>query len=386
MWKRLFAYSVLGVALSSVAQVNLRSEVAKPLQAAQEAIQSKQPEEALKKIQEARQVAQLTGAEKMLLERLSVVAAMNAQKFDLAASSLDYLLQSKDLPEVDRLSLMETMVSVSLRTKDYPRVVEWSRRYLQQGGTNTRIRLALIQSLAVQGAHQEVLKEMPAKLQADAAAGKLPDEAELRIYAFSQQQVKDEAAYIKTLTELVKRFPSQAYWGDLLNRIPRQSGFNARYQLDVFRLMDATDNLEDAEDYADVAQAALKAGLPHEALRMLDKVAQPASTATLKKQVQQRVAEDDKAMQAIGPNSEDAVLLAQWADVQLSKGDWKLAVPAYDKALVKGGLRREAETRLHNGIALIKSGQADAAKTMLASVKGDDTAVLLASLWLNLAK
>jgi predicted negative regulator of RcsB-dependent stress response len=135
-----------------------------------------------------------------------------------------------------------------------------------------------------------------------------------------------------------------------------------------------------------VAQAALKAGLPHEALRMLDKVAQPASTANLKKQVQQRVAEDDKAMQAIGPNSEDALLLAQWADVQLSKGDWKLAVPAYDKALVKGGLRREAETRLHSGIALIKSGQADAAKTMLASVKGDDTAVLLASLWLNLAK
>ncbi len=386
MWKRLFAYSVLGVALSSVAQVNLRSEVAKPLQAAQEAIQSKQPEEALKKIQEARQVAQLTGAEKMLLERLSVVAAMNAQKFDLAASSLDYLLQSKDLPEVDRLTLMETMVSVSLRTKDYPRVVEWARRYLQQGGTNPRIRLALMQSLAVQGAHQEVLKEMPAKLQADAAAGKLPDEAELRMYAFSQQHVKAEAAYVKTLTELVKRFPSQAYWGDLLNRIPRQAGFNARYQLDVFRLMDATDNLEDAEDYADVAQVALKAGLPHEAQRMLDKVAQPASAASLKKQVQQRVAEDDKAMQAIGPNSEDAVLLAQWADVQLSKGAWKAAVPACEKALAKGGLRREAETRLHCGIAMLKSGQTDAAKSMLLSVTGDDTATRLASLWLNLVK
>jgi tetratricopeptide (TPR) repeat protein len=386
MWKRLFAWSVLGVALSSVAQVNLRSEVAKPLQAAQEAIQSKQPEEALKKIQEARQVAQLTVAEKMLLERLSVVAAMNAQKFDLAASSLDYLLQSKDLPEVDRLTLMETMVNVSLRTKDYPRVVEWSRRYLQQGGTNSRIRLALIQSLAVQGAHQEVLKEMPAKLQADAAAGKLPDEAELRMYAFSQQQVKDEAAYVKTLTELVKRFPSQAYWGDLLNRIPRQAAFNARYQLDVFRLMDATQNLEDAEDYADMAQAALKAGLPHEALRMLEKVAQPASAANLKKQVQQRVAEDDKAMQAIGPDSEDAVLLAQWADVQLSKGDWKAAVPAYEKALAKGGLRREAETRLHCGIALLKSAQVDAAKVMLSSVKGDETATLLATLWLNLAR
>lgn len=386
MWKKLFAWSVLGVALSSVAQVNLRSEVAKPLQAAQEAIQSKQPEEALKKIQEARQVAQLSVAEKMFLERLSVVAAMNAQKFDLATASLDYLLQNKDLTESDRLTLMETMVNVSLRTKDYPRVVEWARRYLQLGGTNTRIRLALIQSLSVQGAHKEVLQEMPAKLQADAAAGKLPDEAELRMYAFSQQQLKDEAAYFKTLTELVKRYPSQAYWGDLLNRIPRQAGFNARYQLDVFRLMDATENLEDAEDYADAAQAALKAGLPHEAQRMLEKTAQPASAATLKKQVQQRMAEDDKSMQTMGANSEDAQLLVQWADVQLSKGAWKAAIPVYEKALAKGGLRREAETRLHCGIAMLKNGQTDNAKSMLSSVKSDDTATLLASLWLHLAK
>ena len=386
MWKKLFAWSVLGVALSSVAQVNLRSEVAKPLQAAQEAIQSKQPEEALKKIQEARQVAQLSVAEKMFLERLSVVAAMNAQKFDLATASLDYLLQNKDLTESDRLTLMETMVNVSLRTKDYPRVVEWARRYLQLGGTNTRIRLALIQSLSVQGAHKEVLQEMPVKLQADAAAGKLPDEAELRMYAFSQQQLKDEAAYFKTLTELVKRYPSQAYWGDLLNRIPRQAGFNARYQLDVFRLMDATENLEDAEDYADAAQAALKAGLPHEAQRMLEKTAQPASAATLKKQVQQRMAEDDKSMQTMGANSEDAQLLVQWADVQLSKGAWKAAIPVYEKALAKGGLRREAETRLHCGIAMLKNGQTDNAKSMLSSVKSDDTATLLASLWLHLAK
>lgn len=386
MWKRWFAWSVLGVALNSVAQVNLRAEVAKPLQAAQEAIQAKQPEEALNKIQEARQVASLSVAEKMLLERLSVVAAINAQKFDLAASSLDYLLQSKDLSEVDRLTLMESMVNVRLRTKDYPRVVEWSRLYLQQGGTNTRIRLALMQSLALQGAHKELLQEMPAKLQADAAVGKLPDEAELRMYAFSQQQVKDDAAYFNTLTELVKRFPSKAYWGDLLNRIPRQPGFNARFQLDVFRLMEATDNLEDAEDYADVAQAALKAGLPHEAQRMLDKVTQPASAAQLKKQVAQRVAEDDKAMQAIGPNADDAAQLVQWADVQTSKGDWKAAISAYEKALAKGGLRREAETRLHCAMAMLKSGQAEAAKNMLQMVKGDDTGALLALLWLNLAK
>jgi hypothetical protein len=75
-WKKWFALSVLGVALHAVAQVNMRPEVAKFLQAAQEAIQAKQPDMALIKIQEARAAQQLTEPEKMFLERLSVVAAM----------------------------------------------------------------------------------------------------------------------------------------------------------------------------------------------------------------------------------------------------------------------------------------------------------------------
>ena len=79
-WKKILVMSALGVALSSVAQVNLRPEVAKTLQAAQEAIQAKQPDAALQRIQELRSNTQLTDPERMLLERVAVVAAMNAQK------------------------------------------------------------------------------------------------------------------------------------------------------------------------------------------------------------------------------------------------------------------------------------------------------------------
>ena len=43
-WKKMLALSVLGVALHAVAQVNMRPEVARSLQAAQEAIQAKQPD------------------------------------------------------------------------------------------------------------------------------------------------------------------------------------------------------------------------------------------------------------------------------------------------------------------------------------------------------
>ncbi len=391
LWKKLFALSVLGVALHSVAQVNMRPEVSKPLQAAQEAIQAKQPELALQKIQEARATPQLTEPEKMYLERLSVVAAMNAQKFDVASSSLEYLLQNNTLSTTDRATLTETMVSVSQRNKDHVKVVQWSRRYAQEGGKNQLVHIMKVQALALQGLHKEVVQEMQ---EAYKVSDYQAEESELRIYAFSQKQLKDDAGYAATLTQLVIRFPSKDYWSDLLSSMGRAPGINARTQLDVSRLMEAAGTMDEAEDYLDTAQFAIKAGLPYEALRVLDqgqaagmyKGATTANAVKLKQQAQQRAAEDDKALKSLSIASDNGPMLVQLGDVLLSKGQWAEAAEAYQKALSKGGLKREADARLHCGIALLKAKQAEQAKTMLQSVAGEPSAVQMASLWMLLMK
>lgn len=390
-WKKLFALSVLGVALHSVAQVNMRPEVSKPLQAAQEAIQAKQPDIALQKIEEARAKPQLTEPEKMYLERLSVVAAMNAQKFDVASSSLEYLLQNKELSATDRATLTEMIVSVSQRNKDHAKVVQWARRYAQDGGKNQRVHIMKVQALALQGLHKDVVQEMT---DAYKTKGYQTEEAELRIYAFSQKQLKDDAGYIGTLTQLVTRFPTKDYWSDLLNIMGRAPGINARTQLDISRLMDAAGTMEEAEDYLDTAQFAIKAGLPYEALRVIEqgqvaglyKGPIAANVAKLKQQAQQRAAEDDKALKSLTLASADGPMFVQLGDVLLSKGYWAEAGEAYQKALSKGGLKREADARLHCGIALLKAKQADQAKTMLQSVTGDALAVQMAVLWISLVK
>jgi hypothetical protein len=54
--------------------------------------------------------------------------------------------------------------------------------------------------------------------------------------------------------------------------------------------------------------------------------------------------------------------------------------------LGKGGLKREADARLHCGIALVKTKQFDAAKAMLQSVAGDASSMQMANLWVSLAK
>jgi Tfp pilus assembly protein PilF len=390
-WKKLLALSVLGVALHAVAQVNMRPEVARQLQAAQEAIQAKQPDVALQKIQEARATPQLTEPEQMFLERLSVVAAMNAQKFDLAARSLTYLLQSKELSVADRATLTETMVSVSSRNKDYANVVKWARRYAQEGGKNQRVHIMKVQALALQGLHSDVLQEMT---EAYKAPGYQAEEAELRIYAFSQKQLKDDAGYASTLTQLVTHYPNKDYWADLLNSMGRAPGMNARTQLDVSRLMEATGTMQEAEDYLDTAQFAIKAGLPYEALRVLEqgqaagvfKGATAANAAKLKQQSQQRALEDDKALKSLSLASDNGPMLVQLGDVLLSKGQWAEAAQAYQKALSLGGLKRESDTRLHCGIALFKAKQPDQAKNMLQSVTGDASVMKLANLWISLMK
>jgi tetratricopeptide (TPR) repeat protein len=207
--------------------------------------------------------------------------------------------------------------------------------------------------------------------------------------------LKDDAGFVKVLTELTKRFPSKDYWSDLLNTLGRLPNFNQRYQLDVSRLMAATEVLEDADDYTDMAVFAMKSGLPVEALRVLDKghaagVFAQGTAATnyakLKQQALARAAEDDKAMKGITLASNDATQLVQLADVLLSKGQASAAVEAYQKALGKGGLRREAEVRLHLGIALLQSQQKEAAKAQLNAVAGDEALVTLAGLWASLAR
>jgi tetratricopeptide (TPR) repeat protein len=283
------------------------------------------------------------------------------------------------------------MVSVSQRNKDHAKVVQWARRYAQDGGKNQRVHMMKVQALALQGLHKDVLQEMT---EAYKAMGYQPEEAELRIYAFSQKQLKDDAGYIGTLTQLVTRFSTKDYWSDLLNIMGRAPGINARTQLDVSRLMEASGTMEEAEDYLDTAQFAIKAGLPYEALRVIEqgqvaglyKGAMVANAAKLKQQAQQRATEDDKALKSLTVTSDNGPMLVQLGDVLLSKGQWAEAGEVYQKALSKGGLKREADARLHCGIALLKAKQADQAKTMLQSVAGDASAVQMAGLWISLMK
>lgn len=381
--------------VSAVAQGTLRNEVIKPLAAAQEAIKNNLNDQALGLLRDALAVPQLTANEKNMIARTQAVAALRAQKWTIAVDALESLVTSADVSQADKRPLLESLINASMQTKDDARVVKWARQYLQDGGTNPAVHLAMLQSLTATAQHSEVVRVMLAKIRQDAASQQKTSEPELRTLAVSYRQLKDDAGYLNTLKQLLSNYPSKAYWAEVIGRMSQQAGLNARLELDLYRLLEQTDNMEDAAEYIEMATLAMKAGLPSEAVRVitkgfsvgiLGKGAEAAAQTKLLTDAQKKVQEDDALFAQLEKSAQDGASWAAVGDVHFSRQSWTAAHAAYTKAIELGGLRREHEVLLHNGISLVRAGQKVAARQQLAQVSGDVTAIELAALWTILSR
>ena len=388
----LTALLALGMVFSAAAQVVVRPEMAKSLQAAQEAMKTGQFENAITLAQQALSIPGITPVEKPAIQRTLAVAAMQGKNFPLAVSTLEALILElpEGAPSAQKLPLIESLLSASQQAQDLAKVVNWGRTYLKLEGSNPSVWPVVIQTLSVLNRHEEVIQEVKEKIRLDEAAKVKTPESDYRLMAFSQRQLKDDAAYNSTLKTLLQNYPSKAYWSETIARLGRQANFNGRFDLDLYRLLEITGNVEDTVEYVDMANLALKAGLPAEAARVVElayaagtmgKGSDAANHQKLRLQIQQRLNEDEKALPALEKSAKDANILASLADVYASKQKWSQSNEFYNKALAMGGLRREAETRLHAGLVLSKMGQKAEAVKMWDSVQGDATAVDLAQLW-----
>ena len=166
--------------------------------------------------------------------------------------------------------------------------------------------------------------------------------------------------------------------------------FDARYELDLARLMAHRQALTDANDHLHYAQLALKAGYPIEAQRALDagvqaKVfsaeADAAHLDKLRRTVQRKIAEDAPLLQALETKANSAQQQAELAEILFSKAEYPAAVKMYRAALQSSALRREDELRLHLAVALELSNQRSEAKEQLAAIQSSTTAKELGALW-----
>ena len=380
------------------AQEALRPEIGRPLKAAEELVKARRYKEALAKVHDAEAVPGRSAQENFVIERMRMAAASGAGDLDEAVRSFEVLSGSDRLPSADRLRMIESIAGGYYRERDYARAAQWAQRYLREGGGNAAIRTLLIQSQYLAGDYAAVLKELGAEIQAAERSGTPPAEDRLKLMLNAALKVGDNSAYVRAMEKLVAYYPKQEYWGELLGRLQRKPGFSDRLALDAYRLALATGSMGSADDYMEMAQLALQAGMAAEAEQvlqkgfaggMLGKGPQAERHQRLRNLVAKRLAEDRQRSAELEREAHEAKDGGELLKIGMNRvygGEAGQGIALMQQGIAKGDLKRPEDARLHLGIAYLLAGDGAKGLAMLKTVSGNDGTGDLARLWMLYAR
>ena len=378
---------------TAFAQEALRPEIGKPLQAAQELIKAGKFKEALNKVRDADAVGARNANETLMVERMRISAASGAGEIDTAAKAFEIVDASGKVPAPDKIRMIESIAGSYYRAEEYSKAMQWYQRYFKEGGTSAVNRTLMIQTQYLSGDLAGASRELIVEIEAAERSGAAPAEDRINLLLNAAAKQKDVAAENFALERLVTYYPKKAYWANLLGRLQRKPNFSDRLLLDFYRLSLATDVMSMSNDYMEMAQLTLQAGLAAEGKAVLDKGFAAAVLGTgpqaerhqrLRDLVMKRLAEsnlkfaDDERLALAARDGNGLVALGMNAvfNGQAAKG-----VQLIQQGIRKGELNRANDAKLHLGIAQLAAGDPAKARATFKSVTGADGAGDLARLW-----
>ena len=388
------AWAQAAPAAASAPAATLRAEVAKPLQAAQAALQASNHKDALARVAEAEAIPALTPYEVYITRRLKAPALFGSGDVAAALGLFETIVGMPELPAADKLPMRETTIKLAMQLKDYPRSVPLFKAYFAEGGANAELKRLYPQVLAVTGDHAGVVREVGPLVSADDTAGRKTAEDSLRLLAASQNALGDKDGYLQSLGRLAASTGKADYWSELVARTIRRDGFaEDRLRLETYRLRRAAGLPLEGGELADMAARASQAGLPGEAQVIMDDGyaqkllgvgADAAADAKLREQVT-KAAGADRATFADSESSaqkaKDGNALVGLGMALSGSGQFERGLALVSAGVERGGLRRPDEAQLHLGVAQYRAGKKAEALKSFAQVKGADGLADVARLW-----
>ncbi|TFW09982.1 hypothetical protein E4K72_03235 [Oxalobacteraceae bacterium OM1] len=314
-----------------------------------------------------------------------------------AARAYEQVLETGKLPAADQTKFVMAIAGLYYQAKDYGKAATWINRYLKEGGTDPKMQQLLIQSYYLSGDYANAGKAALANIQAQEKAGQTPSEEDLQLLANCALKQNDKAGYAQAMEKLVAYHPKKDYWADLLNRVQSKPGFADRLYLDVYRLKLAIGQLKTAE-YMEMAQLSLQAGLPAEAVKVIEQGYKSGALGTgpeaerqkrLRDLANKNLAEDKKSMaqnEAEAGKSKDGIALVNLGFELVMMGEADKGLPMIAEGIKKDNLKRPEDAKLHYGVALLMAGKKNEAVQVLKSVQGNDGTADLARYWILQSK
>jgi hypothetical protein len=374
---------VPGIAHSADA---LRPEVAKPLNDAQNLYRAHNYRGALSKIGVAAAVPGQTAYEKRVIEEMQGAAAMVAGDPGVAAGAYEALLSSNQLdgPSVQQFSA--ALAGIYFQQKNYAAAIRTAQRYRKAGGTDPQMHELLLQSFYLSGDCGNVVATLKPGIDAALKGGRAPDESQLQMLADCGQKTKDANAQSEALAALVAYYPKPVYQERLFDTVRNRPGYISSLDLDIYRLRRATGTLTTSDQYMEMTQLSLVAGIPAEAKQVIDQGftsgvlghdAQAERETRLRTLVVRR-------LQGRSDSNNLPVDPVDGAFNLVFAGQAQQGIEGINTALGKDSAHPDA-ARLRLGEAYYYAGQKARAAQVFRTVKGADGSAELARLWVLVA-
>lgn len=256
------------------------------------------------------------------------------------------------------------------------------------GSDQPDLPVLLANAYAGTGKQAEAVAEVDRAIQASKAAGR---KAPAEWYKFAiprVHQLGDRAATATWLTRFIQEYPTVQNWRWGISVFGLGASDDKFERMNLYRLMRSTNSLAGRSDYANYAYAAQQAGLPWEAVAVIDDGrktgAIPSGDADAQRTytASQAAVKAEGSLDGLAKKAEAAATgknAVGTADAFLASGNNARALELYDLSLQKGGVSAD-QVNLNRGIALQRLGRKEEAKAAFQQVKAGPYANL-ALLW-----
>ncbi len=383
----LVAAAVFGIASAQ----GVRPEVGRPLQQAGDLLKAGKAREALAKVRDAEGASGITPAERLIIDRMKAAAAQRAGDFNTAIQALEAIHPRTSGAESGQIA--EQLAAAYAQVRNNGKAAEWMNKAIAAGNNSPTIRQLQQYLMTATGDYAAIARDAGAAVASAEQAGRRPDEADLLRLADAQQRL-NQPGYVGTLEKLVLYYPGKKdYWAAYLPRLPRKSGFSARYELDVLRLRLAAGTLSKTDEFMEMAQLALQARLPAEALRIIEQGFKSGALGSgpeadrhqrlrdlaKRRDAEVRAGADAHVAEALASGSGDAIVTAGAQLVSMGRHDE--GVKLIQRGIEAGKLRSADEAKLRLGLAQLQAGKRQQALQTLRTVRGSDGTADIARLW-----
>lgn len=371
----------------------LSRAVHKPLKAAQEAMQKEDWDTALAKVNEARAIPERTAFDDFQINEFLGFLAFKRQDYATAAKAFEEQLNSGFLDEELVSERVRQVTQLYFQIEDYAKAAEYAQRWVDHtNGSDVDALVFLGQAQYLLDDTDGTLKSMGTAIDATEKAGQAPKEQWLQIMLSVYDRKEDAAGVSATLQDLVKYYPSRKYWDQVLTTLQTASETDDRTMLNIYRLMFETGVMEQPEEYVELAELALEAGLPGETVTVLEsgfaaKVLEGEGQERRRSRLAEARKQADGDRKAL-PSLEKEAMNAKVGepDVALgiayfSYGQFDKAAEALKRGVAKGSVKRPDEAQVMLGRALLKLNQKEEARKAFAAVPETSKLARVAQLW-----